>query len=842
MKRLFILTLLLSLIFAVSFASAQLSLTYPGNTTSSEKVTYFNWTHSIVNVSSCWYTLDSGATNVTMGCSDPTISTFIDSSEDTNVWTIYSNDTSGTEYSNSTTFWVDSISPNITLPYLNNPIHYKSTPYFTLTILLVENNPYFYLPTKSMKFYVWDIIGGLHYNEPSMNSSNISEINYNSADFDDEGNYTYNITTGDTMGHNTSISGKIIMDFTTPLVSISSPLNQTYSYQINNITFTASDSYLSYCQFSNSTSIVNISCLTTYSTQGIEGSNTWNITAYDLAGNSNFSSVTFFVDSIAPAIDFENETTQSGAYSQDFITANVTASDVSLDTITISLYNSTSFVNSSSSATPPLFINFSGLADGTYYLNATANDSVAHVNATGTRTIILDSTVPLISFSSPTPADGENSSSSILTVNVSVIEQNLANITFRLYNTTDLINETIFSTNTYTISYTLTDGSYQYNVTITDQVANSNSTSTRSVNIDSTQPTVTLVGPADNSPFGPGSTVLFEYNVSDNSQVDNCSLVINSVVNQTSTPNQSITNNFTFSPSSGEYIWSISCLDAFNNTGFSSQRNFTLLSIITTPTNSNYTNLSAESDIGNVSYFYFANEYGIINFSQPIDFSDGIDWGPFINLSFNKAFANSTGFPGFNTSAEIRLYNITFTTPRILKDSSVCSDCVQNYYTNGTISFNVTGFSTYETEETPTGGGSSGGGGGGSSSGCTTTWTCTNWGECVGGQQTRNCTKVDQSCSKALTLKPSESQTCSIGSEDQDEDDQGTSEEEEEEIIEEEPGFFVGITGAAIGTTGGRIATGAILILLIVGAYAFVKLRKDEQLRGKVKGMLKKTD
>ncbi len=91
------------------------------------------------------------------------------------------------------------------------------------------------------------------------------------------------------------------------------------------------------------------------------------------------------------------------------------------------------------------------------------------------------------------------------------------------------------------------------------------------------------------------------------------------------------------------------------------------------------------------------------------------------NISFNRVELNASAISIFNVSATIKIYNLTFSDPRILKDGAVCSSniCTEESYSSGTFTFNVTGFSVYSAEETPGGGGSgsSGGGGGGRSGG-----------------------------------------------------------------------------------------------------------------------------
>jgi len=76
-----------------------------------------------------------------------------------------------------------------------------------------------------------------------------------------------------------------------------------------------------------------------------------------------------------------------------------------------------------------------------------------------------------------------------------------------------------------------------------------------------------------------------------------------------------------------------------------------------------------------------------------------------INISSNRIEINSTEVPNFNKSTTLWLYNLNFAIPRILKDGVVCPStiCTKESYTGNTLKFNVTSFSVYSAEETPTG-------------------------------------------------------------------------------------------------------------------------------------------
>ena len=141
-----------------------------------------------------------------------------------------------------------------------------------------------------------------------------------------------------------------------------------------------------------------------------------------------------------------------------------------------------------------------------------------------------------------------------------------------------------------------------------------------------------------------------------------------------------------------------------------------------------FTNYTFEQ-LQNLSNVIFRKDNaGKIKFNQAINLTDDanpdnntINIDSYINISHNRIEIDSTNLPNFNKAATLYLDNLTFTTPRILKDGSVCSSsiCTQQSYSGGTLILNVTGFSTYETDETPVSSpssSSSSSGGGGSSS------------------------------------------------------------------------------------------------------------------------------
>lgn len=116
---------------------------------------------------------------------------------------------------------------------------------------------------------------------------------------------------------------------------------------------------------------------------------------------------------------------------------------------------------------------------------------------------------------------------------------------------------------------------------------------------------------------------------------------------------------------------------------------------------------------------------------------------------------------------------------------------------------------------------SRGGSGGGRVTELPDQWTCTEWSECDGEKETRVCTETTETSFINMD-EPETERACTI--ELNPEETQETNEEETEE-----EGFFSPLTAAVIGTTGGRVGLGIVLLLLALGlAYWYVAAKKKK--------------
>jgi len=350
-----------------------------------------------------------------------------------------------------------------------------------------------------------------------------------------------------------------------PTVTIAYPQNITYNVNVSELNYTATDdNSLSACWYSIDGGITNSSsdptCSNFTNVISSEGSNTWTVYVNDSIGNENRDDITFSKDTIIPLVNFVNPTTNTSNLSQNFIEANVTASDDNLDTITINLYNSTGLVQSNTSSTSSFFINFTGLPDETYSFNSTVNDTAGNENITETRTIILDTINPTISYVAPTESDGLFINSNFISINVTATDDNLDTIIIRLYNSSNnQINSSTTTSSPNFINFTgLTDGLYFYNSTANDTVGNKADLATRNITLDTINPSITSLteNPTDPTTYTQGVTYEFNATISD-TNLESVLIEFDSI---NYTPTNSIGNvyNFTISDLAAgtyNYIW-----------------------------------------------------------------------------------------------------------------------------------------------------------------------------------------------------------------------------------------------------------------------------------------------
>ncbi|VVB79773.1 Subtilisin-like serine protease [uncultured archaeon] len=291
-----------------------------------------------------------------------------------------------------------------------------------------------------------------------------------------------------------------------------------------------------------------------------------------------------------------NLTSPSGLVSQ---TANISftcnaTDELQLANITLRVWNSTSglvnetTISSSSDTYAQLQSNIS-LSFGTYSWNCLAADRKSNqAYAPSNFSISVGGT--FTSLDSPQDNYYTNQSANNFTSTAQSYSP-LTNTTFFIWNSTgSLIYNTtinISGTENQTVkNYTFAlEGNYTWNFQSANNESNfSTAPSNKTFIYDTTSPNVTLVSPSNGDSSKTGTTtVTFSYNITEQNP-SNCSLIISSAVQDTSTDiNTSATNTLSKSLTAGTYYWNISCTDKASNIFVSETRSLVINQQTTPP-------------------------------------------------------------------------------------------------------------------------------------------------------------------------------------------------------------------------------------------------------------------
>ncbi len=418
----------------------------PQNTTYAETTLDLNVSAND-EMDSWWYSFDGGLANTSFTPNDT-----VTRSNGQHTLSVYANDTYGNVNLTAVTFVVDTTLPVMIIVYPQNA-NYN---------LNVDKLNYSYTEVNPDR--CWYSI-----NNGASNSSSVAMgVNFTSVTYS-EGSNNWIVWCNDTAGNENLADVTFSIDTTFPQIQFEdpTPANSSKLSQDSleaNITFNDNSLDNVILRLYNSTGLVNLS-ISTVSPFYLNFTNLaneiyyLNATVNDTAENVNDTETRVItLDTGSPLIQFVDPTPVNGAnLSQLNVAVNVTAVDGILDTVIVRIYNTTDLVNTTAGYTSPFYVNFTGLADGYYWFNATANDSASNVNITETRMVTLDTTPPWTIIISP-----EN-----LTYNTHTLDFNVSSnedLDFCKFTLNDWVtNHTMNAINATYFNYTNTTlGNYQY--------------------------------------------------------------------------------------------------------------------------------------------------------------------------------------------------------------------------------------------------------------------------------------------------------------------------------------------------------------------------------------------
>jgi hypothetical protein len=439
---------------------------------------------STINGTTPFYTITENPYNISLfeGGSS-TITWTVNATGDQNVsheFFIYANWTSNQSVNTLTRIWNITISNSTTAlgPSIavSSPVANSFSADTGLDIL--------YIATSATLDSCWYTSNDGETNNTLANCINITDKTWG------EGETTVTVYANDTDNLESSASVTFTIDLTNPIITINSPTNNALTADSGlDVNFTITETNIDSCWYSNDTVASNTtlaSCANVTSVTWIEGNHNVTLWVNDSINNVVNNSISFTIDTISPNLDIvapsnSTNTTNNGLDITYFV------SDANLDSC---WYNN----NSGSNTTLVGCTNITSVTwgEGSHTVIVYANDSMGNNNQTMVD-FNVDSVNPIINIIFPENNIVTNDNN--LDINYSAVDTNIDSCWYS--NDTMTSNTTLDScANITSVTWTIA----QHNVTIwaNDTYGNINQSNV-SFSIDSTNPTITIIFPTNNS-------------------------------------------------------------------------------------------------------------------------------------------------------------------------------------------------------------------------------------------------------------------------------------------------------------------------------------------------------
>ncbi|MBI2042994.1 hypothetical protein HYT25_01245 [Candidatus Pacearchaeota archaeon] len=301
----------------------------------------------------------------------------------------------------------------------------------------------------------------------------------------------------------------VTADATKPAISIAFPTNLTNTTNNNlDVNATYSDAGgISAVWYSNDTNLINRSLgsggtffnITNITwSEGIHNVTVW---VNDTAGNENYTTVTFMVDSILPAVEIQFPTVNNTNTTNTAQNVNFTFSDLN-GIFNIWYSNDTNLINRSLGS-DGTFFNITNLtwSEGKHNVTVYVNDTFGNVNQSRI-SFTVDTTNPDLTILIP-EVNNTNTTNTAQNINFTFSDSFTQVVAAWYSNDTGTVNRSLGEGGTFFNITNITWSEGKHNVTIyaNDTVGNINKTSV-SFTIDTIQPTISIAFPTVNNSNG----------------------------------------------------------------------------------------------------------------------------------------------------------------------------------------------------------------------------------------------------------------------------------------------------------------------------------------------------
>jgi parallel beta-helix repeat protein len=550
----------------------------------------FNATDNNSTLLNCSLYLDGSLNATNSSTQNGSVTSFIVSgaSNGNHTWYVACADnSSNTGTSTSRNFTADSTPPSVAL---NTPINFFNTTSTTITFFFNATDNLALLMSCSLVY------------DGTPAAANASTVNGTLTGFQLssllQGVHTWYVACNDSANNTgTSATRMLTIDYTAPSVSQNSPANGVMQGSSINFSFTTTDalSAAMNCSlfidgvYNKSNSSTQNNTPTTLAASGFtDGLHNWSISCNDSANNNGASATwNFTVDSSSPAVTL-NAPANNLNTSSTTVDFNFTATDNIAPSMGCALLidGATSATNASAINNTLTNFHITSIGQGKHNWTVSCNDTANNTATPSSRNFTVDTSAPTVVQNAP--ANGYNTSGTTVTFNFNATD-NLAptmGCILLIDGVQSASNASVLNNTPTNIAASgISQGRHNWTVSCNDSANNTGTSTTRNFTVDTTAPSVSLNSPANGATINT-SSVVFNFTATDNlAPTMNCSLYIGDVLNATNTTVQNNTPTvFTVSNFSlGNHAWNVTCRDAVNNTGSSSNRTFFMAAVTSCP-------------------------------------------------------------------------------------------------------------------------------------------------------------------------------------------------------------------------------------------------------------------
>ncbi len=189
--------------------------------------------------------------------------------------------------------------------------------------------------------------------------------------------------------------------------------------------------------------------------------------------------------------------------------------------------------------------------------------------------------------------------------------------------------------------------------------------------------------------------VTVHYNVSNPEDVSSCTFYLdsNNIASDTNISTSTTNNKVLYNITDGSHNLTISCTSFYGKVGWSNPLSISMLDL--SGFNQDTTNITNANMTQVINFTLEVENNAKITFPGVMDLSNTTNISANVKIEDKKITVNSEALPILNRTAILEVYNVPYNNILIWRDGQICQTCEVISKNANTLTFNVTGFSTY---------------------------------------------------------------------------------------------------------------------------------------------------